>query len=88
MNTFKHATKIFVKDTVDLWKYEAKYVKNHWKGLVIVSGVVIGAEVGASYYQYKKWQSDMKREREKAEWERKKRAKEEKDKIKVEYEVR
>lgn len=75
MNTIGHV-KVFVKDTVDLWKYEAKYMKNHWKGVVIISGVVIGAEIGAGYYQHKKWQSDMKKIRQKA-----------KDNVDVEYEV-
>lgn len=79
MNTIGHV-KIFVKDTVDLWKYEAKYIKGHWKGLVIISGVVIGTEIGAGYYQHKKWQSDMKKLRKKAECESK-------NNVNVEYEV-
>ena len=82
MNTIGQV-KIFVKDTAELWKYEAKYVKNHWKGLVIISGVVIGAEIGTVYHQNKKWKKEKRRREE----EYKKSVKEWTDRINIEYEI-
>lgn len=82
MNTVK-AVKVFVKDTTDLWKHEARYMKSHWKGLLIISGVVIGAEVGATCYQTNKW----KEERKHREKEYEKSVKEWEDRINIEYEI-
>lgn len=53
----------FGKDTVDVWKYQARYMKKHWPELVIISSVTIGIEVGAAIHQQKKWEKEMANER-------------------------
>ena len=43
--------KEFVKDYVDLCKESGKFYKKHWKGVILLNVLVIGAEM--AYYQYK-----------------------------------
>ena len=40
----KEAFKIFVKDYWDLTKHSTKFCKTHWKGLLIISGCIVGLE--------------------------------------------
>lgn len=41
----------FVKDYVDLCKDSGRFYKKHWKGVVLLNAVVIGAEL--AWYKYK-----------------------------------
>lgn len=43
--------KEFVKDYVDLCKESGKFYKKHWKGVILLNVLIIGAEM--AYYQYK-----------------------------------
>ena len=43
--------KEFVKDYVDLCKDSGRFYKKHWKGVVLLNAVVIGAEL--AWYKYK-----------------------------------
>lgn len=43
--------KEFVKDYVDLCKESGKFCKKHWKGVILLNVLIIGAEM--AYYQYK-----------------------------------
>lgn len=40
----------FVKDYVDLCKDSGRFYKKHWKGVVLLNAVVIGAEL--AWYKY------------------------------------
>ena len=44
----------FVKDYVDLWKDSARFYKKHWKGVILLNAVVIGAEYAWYKYSVKK----------------------------------
>ena len=41
----------FVKDYIDLCKHSCGFYKKHWKGVVLLNAVVIGAEL--AWYKYK-----------------------------------
>lgn len=43
--------KEFVKDYVDLCKDSGRFYKKHWKSVVLLNAVVIGAEL--AWYKYK-----------------------------------
>lgn len=43
--------KEFVKDYVDLCKDSGRFYKKHWKGVVLLNAVIIGAEY--AWYKYK-----------------------------------
>ena len=43
--------KDFWKDYAELWKESGRFCKKHWKGVILLNAVIIGAEL--AYYQYK-----------------------------------
>lgn len=58
--------KEFWKDYSELWKESLKFTKKHWKGLLVLNAVAIGAEVAYFTYQMKKFdksiQGDLSKE--------------------------
>lgn len=47
----------FVKDYVELCKEGGKFYKKHWKGVILLKAVIIGAEL--AWYKYKDNQSKI-----------------------------
>lgn len=45
--------KEFWKDYVDLCKVTGRFYKKHWKGVIVMNAVVIGAELAYFAYQNK-----------------------------------
>lgn len=43
--------KEFVKDYVELCKDSGRFYKKHWKGVILLNAVIIGAEL--AWYTYK-----------------------------------
>ena len=52
--------KEFVKDYVDLCKDSGRFYKKHWKGVVLLNVVVIGAELAWHKYKDNLFKSHMK----------------------------
>lgn len=48
--------KEFVKDYGELWKESGRFYKKHWKGVLALNAVIIGAEL--AWYKYKTNQFD------------------------------
>lgn len=48
--------KEFCKDYAELWKESTKFCKKHWKGLIVLNAVLIGAEFAYFTYQTKKFE--------------------------------
>ena len=59
--------KEFVKDYVDLCKDSGRFYKKHWKGVVLLNAVIIGAELAWYKYKYNQFYSYMKEDLEKEE---------------------
>lgn len=45
----------FVKDYVDLCKDSGRFYKKHWKGVILLNAVIIGAEYAWYKYSTKKF---------------------------------
>lgn len=59
--------KEFVKDYVDLCKDSGQFYKKHWKGVVLLNAVIIGAELAWYKYKDNQFKSYMKEDPEKGE---------------------
>ena len=59
--------KEFVKDYVELCKDSGRFYKKHWKGVILLNAVVIGAELAWYMYKYNQFESYMKEDPEKGE---------------------
>lgn len=51
--------KEFWKDYVELCKESGKFYKKHWKGLLVLNAVAIGAEVAYFAYQNRKFRKSI-----------------------------
>ena len=47
--------KEFWKDYIELYKESGRFCKKHWKGLIVLNAVLIGAEFAYFAYQTKKF---------------------------------
>ena len=59
--------KEFVKDYVDLFKDIGRFYKKHWKGVILLNAVSIGAECVWYKYKTKQFNNYMKENLEKEE---------------------
>ena len=57
----------FVKDYVDLCKDSGRFYKKHWKGVVLLNAVIIGAEYAWYKYNDKRFKNYIKEGLEKKE---------------------
>ena len=51
----------FVKDYVDLCKDSGRFYKKHWKGVVLLNAVIIGAEYAWYKYNDKRFRTILRR---------------------------
>ena len=49
----------FVKDYIALCKESGKFMKKHWKGVLVLNAAIIGIEVACLAYQQKKAEKEL-----------------------------
>lgn len=59
--------KEFVKDYIDLCKDGGRFYKKHWKGVILLNAVIIGAELAWYKYKDNQFKSCMEEDLEKEE---------------------